>query len=69
MHGSDTVWAQSCAGEEDDQGHNNDPDVQLEVNAVMFHSAPTLMFMAILFHDAFGSPRFTGHTSVFERST
>jgi len=32
----------------------------------MFHTAPTLMFIAILLHDACGSPRGLESTSIFE---
>ena len=66
-----------CSGEEDGGGHDSHDDA-LDGHdghagasdhsdlAVMFHSAPTLMFVAILFHEAFGSPRYLEHASVFE---
>lgn len=47
-------------------GHGHDDHEEILDPTVMFHSAPTLMFMAILFHDACGSPRGLVDTSVFE---
>lgn len=63
-----------CTGAEVDDGSGHDELVNgheavddSSDPTLMFHSAPTLMFMAILFHDAFGSPRGHEHASVFQR--
>ena len=39
---------------------------QEEAVDFLFQSAPTLMFVAIVFHDAFGSPRKLDADSIFE---
>jgi hypothetical protein len=54
------------ASDHDDEEHD---DKEPADSVAMFHSAPTLMFLAILFHDACASPRFQEGTSIFEPSS
>jgi len=49
-----------------DQGHGHEEESE---QLTMFHSAETLCFVTILFHDGFGSPRHAPQANDFEQGT
>jgi len=49
-----------------DQGHGHEEESD---QLTMFHSAETLCFATILFHDGFGSPRHVPQANEFEQGT